>query len=259
MGLLVDAVAGPCGHMFCRSCVERALAKDARCPLCRQDIAHDELTGQHLINMRVNSTIVCCQHRCGWFGRCDERRKHSKVCAARDTTEYAVKFCGALGCDLEETPNQQLLVTAIAEEGAAATYNRELGDCPARSIRPGCVVVGVNGVRGDCHALLHQFEKASRRDSPYFVVFKQPTEFCVTLSRNSRSVGLELNVKDKDSYLEIRSVLPEGAAMEHNRSNAGDQFKDRDLILEVNGVRGNCRELLRCLQASEILKVRICR
>jgi len=259
MGLCVDAVACPCGHMFCRVCAERSLQKDRRCPLCRQSVEPAELKAQHLVNLRVNSLEVCCPRRCGWYGRLDQRRAHMKSGCSAATTEFTVRLRGNAGCTLEKTSDQKLVVLALAAEGAAAGHNGQTGLCSTRKIRPGCVVADVDGIRGDMHELTYLLERCARNEGCYSVVFKQPMEFCTTVVRNSRELGLELGVPRVDAFLEIRAVMPEGAVEDHNRSNTKERLKSRDRILEVNGFQGSGRELLKYMRTSESCTMRICR
>jgi hypothetical protein len=261
MGVIVDAVSCPCEHTFCRVCVERVLDKDPRCPMCRQDIARESLRTCHLMNMRVNSVAMCCERRCGWYGRRDERAAHAKVCKIAIETEFVVALSsGDLGMKLELTSSRHLVVSSLGEEGAAVEHNKRVECCPQRQIRPACVVVEANGIRGDGAELLFAMGLVARRDGIQRLVFKQPTEFCTTLRRSSKELGLELSLKrGGGSCLEILSVIPGGAAMEHNSNNCDKELKRHDCIIEVNGVRGNSHELLKHLRASETCSLRVCR
>lgn len=245
--------------MFCRLCAERALEKHERCPLCRQEAKLETLQAQHLVNMRVNSLTVCCERKCGWYGRCDARRAHAKVCPVA-RVEFSAHFRGDAGWTLEETCDHQLVVVSLCVGGAAADYNERQGLSPTRMVRLGCVIAGVNGTRGDCNELQYLLQKSACSPDGYSVVFKQPTEFCITVVRKSRCLGLELGLTQADSFLEIRAVMPDGAVMDHNRSNSRERLKSRDRILEVNGVHGSGRELLRCIaQNTDACTMRICR
>ncbi|KAI5310028.1 hypothetical protein KEM55_001905, partial [Ascosphaera atra] len=42
---LNDPVITTCKHVFCRSCIERWLSQDLRCPMCREPLSADKLTG----------------------------------------------------------------------------------------------------------------------------------------------------------------------------------------------------------------------
>jgi len=280
MGVCIDAVACPCGHTFCRLCVERSLEKNKSCPLCRQSATPEALQPQPLLNLRVNSLVVCCDRRCGWHGRCDERRAHAKACPVARATEFTARLHGEAGWQLEETHNGQLMVRSLGDEGstmsadgevagrrgslmvsslAVAKHNARFASCPTRRIRVGCVIAEVNGQRGDPRELLFLLDKLAQRECGYAVVLKQPLEFSTTVIRNSKSMGLELKYREAHECLEINAVMPEGAVMEHNRGNTRERLKSHDMILEVNGVQGTAPDMLKAMQSSETCALRVCR
>jgi len=259
MGVLVDAVAGPCGHTFCRLCVERSMQKNMSCPLCRQSASPETLQPKPLLNMRVNSLVVFCDRKCGWHGRCDERRAHAKVCPVARATDFTVGLHGEAGWRLEETRSGQLMVTALGDDGAVAKHNTRFASVLARRIRLGDIIVEVNGVRGDAREFSFLLAKLSQRECGFAVVLKHSEEFSTTVVRNSKSMGLELKFSEAHECLEIESVMPEGAVMEHNRGNTRERLKSHDMILEVNGVQGSGWELLKIIQGSETCALRVCR
>jgi len=181
------------------------------------------------------------------------------VCSVARATEFTVRLRGDAGWSLEETSDQRLVVSSLDVAGASSEYNAMSGVCPTRKIRLGCVIAEVDGIRGDGHELLYLLEKALGHGGGYSVVFKQPTEFMTTVARNSKSLGLELALTEVDTFLRIQEILPQGAVMEHNRSNAREELKSFDRIIEVNGIQGSGRDLLKCIRDSEVCTMRICR
>lgn len=260
-GLPVEAMVCPaCEHVFCRLCIERALEGDPKCPTCRRRGEIGTYAANHLVNLRVNSTVVCCERRCGWYGRRDARWQHAKVCPVRAAYEFVIPLRGHLGLNLETTTNQHLVVGCLSDTGAALDYNKRVEHDISRQIRPGCDIVEANGIRGDCHELLYVMQRTAKQNGLQLLVFKRPTEFCTTVTRNSKEFGLELALKEAgSSFLEILSVIPGGAVMDHNSNNADEKLKSHDRIVEVNGVRGDGRDILRCMQRSDTCEMRICR
>lgn len=254
--------------------------------MCRQEISLEDLSCHHLVNMRVNAVIVCCERKCGWYGRVDARRAHAKVCEIRKAVEFsavlsspppvaskladpsagvlsvrpAIELLRGLGLNLETTTGDNLVVGSICDIGPVADHNEAVADFPLRLITAGCDIVEANGIRGDCQELLYVMQKTARRHEPHRLVFKRSTEFCTTVKRNDKEFGLELALRDGgSSFLEILSVIPGGAVMDHNTENAERELKRRDRIVEVNGVRGVGREILQCMRNSDTCQMRIFR
>uniref|UniRef100_W5MUE9 LON peptidase N-terminal domain and ring finger 4 n=1 Tax=Lepisosteus oculatus TaxID=7918 RepID=W5MUE9_LEPOC len=50
--LFFEPVTTPCGHTFCKSCIERSLDHNLRCPLCKQPLQ------EYLKNRKYNRTIL---------------------------------------------------------------------------------------------------------------------------------------------------------------------------------------------------------
>lgn len=259
-GILVEAVACSCENMFCRLCIERVLDGSGRCPVCRQTITADGLQACNLINIRVNSLVMCCERRCGWYGRRDQRLSHTKVCPVRKDMEFAASLSGQLGLTLETTVGEFLVVGWVCEEGAGPDHNKRMERCAEKQIRPGSIVVEANGIRGDCHKLLYVIRRTAKKEGAHRLVFRQPTEFRTTVQRRSKELGLEVALKEEGgSFLEILSVLPGGAVMEHNTANEDGKLRSHDRIVEVNGVQGDGRDILKCIQSSETCDMKICR
>lgn len=259
LGALEAAVRAPCEHTFCRLCAERALQWDPRCPMCRQSLAPQDLKPAcNLLQMRVNGLVVCCERRCGWYGRRDARSAHAKVCEIGRQTEFAVALQGPLGIMWAST-EEHLFVDALSGAGAAVEHNRRMEGCGANQIRPGCVIVEINGLRGDCCELAF----AMGQGGPLRLVFRHATKFCTTMVKISGSFGLELFVPGEGHLcLEVRQVLREssvGDDDQHSSSAADEKLRSKDRIVEVNGVRGRGRDLLRRLENSEKCAVRVLR
>ena len=53
--LLYDPVTTPCGHAFCRGCLNRCLDHNASCPLCKTSLAEVMITRHYL-----GHHMLCC-------------------------------------------------------------------------------------------------------------------------------------------------------------------------------------------------------
>uniref|UniRef100_UPI00398E7006 LON peptidase N-terminal domain and RING finger protein 1-like isoform X2 n=1 Tax=Pristiophorus japonicus TaxID=55135 RepID=UPI00398E7006 len=56
--LLFEPVTTPCGHTFCRKCVERCLDYRPRCPLCKEDLRKFLQQRQYPVTQLLNSIIT---------------------------------------------------------------------------------------------------------------------------------------------------------------------------------------------------------
>jgi hypothetical protein len=259
LGVMVDAVSTTCGHKFCRLCLKMSLKAKPECPMCRTACSTASLVSCHSVNMRVNSLTVCCERNCGWHGRRDLRQSHAKVCPVALEKEFRVTLHGHLGVSFVRlSENTGLFVGTVHEDGAAAKYNARVGRS-ARQIKPGCVLVEANGVRGDSRTLSAAIQDTSEHEG-VDLVFQQYVEFSTVVNKNCKPWGLDVLYQERGvAFLQIEQVAPDGAVMEHNSRQMGEKLETRDRIVEVNGVRGTCRELLSTLQTSDTCEFRVLR
>jgi len=261
LGVIVDAVTAPCGHSFCRLCAELALSSKPACPMCRAETSSACLSSDHLVNLRVNALNVCCERKCGWFGRCDQRPGHAKTCAIAQEKEFRVTLQKGLGISFVRAKDREgLFVGKVDEHGAAAEYNQKMAHCPSRQIIPGCVLVEANGVRGDGQTLSAMVRRTSANEGLQTLVFLRYVSFSLVVAKNEKPWGLDVLFQERDlAFLQVEEVDPDGAVMEHNLQPQGQKLKISDRIVEVNGVRGDGLALLNTLRASDTCEFRILR
>jgi len=72
----------PCQHVFCRSCIDRALERNRKCPTCRANVKKNDLQRNQLTQSLLDEQIVRCtiSASCGWTGRLDARPAHMSCC-----------------------------------------------------------------------------------------------------------------------------------------------------------------------------------
>lgn len=80
----------PCGHQFCKSCIELSLLTKQSCPTCRRMTLIRDLVPDMAVRRKVADLRVRCQHyprRCQWQGElgknCDKLKEHLKTCIHR--------------------------------------------------------------------------------------------------------------------------------------------------------------------------------
>mmetsp|Transcript_59932 Transcript_59932/g.111067 ORF Transcript_59932/g.111067 Transcript_59932/m.111067 type:complete len:259 (-) Transcript_59932:170-946(-) len=79
----VFCASQPCQHTFCRSCIEKALTRRRRCPLCSCHIEPHWLRPHLAVRNFLDDMQVQCPDRCGWVGKLESRNAHKQKCQAR--------------------------------------------------------------------------------------------------------------------------------------------------------------------------------
>jgi len=73
----------PCGHTFCRACIERALQRKLECPLDRQYVAPDQLRENYIVRNIVERVQFACKNAklgCPWKGSAQQWEVHESMC-----------------------------------------------------------------------------------------------------------------------------------------------------------------------------------
>ncbi|CAL1126019.1 unnamed protein product [Cladocopium goreaui] len=73
----------PCQHVFCKSCLTRALEKRPSCPMCKADLEPSQIRTNILARNLVDELQVRCRHHalgCGWQGMLQDRGQHESSC-----------------------------------------------------------------------------------------------------------------------------------------------------------------------------------
>lgn len=161
--------------------------------------------------------------------------------------------------NLEAEDGQNLVVTAIRDTGAVWEYNKAMENRPARLVKPGCAIIEANSVRGSAHELLHVIQRTIKAGGSHRLVFRRPMEFCATVNKQSKKLGLllGLHIGERGPFLVVRGVNSDGAVKEHNNRKVEEEVKSYDRIVEVNGCQGDPKQLLDCIQKSDVCKMRI--
>ena len=98
--VFVDPVCGvTCQHVFCSSCIHRALDCNSHCPLCRVLVDRVQLRRNHLIQALLDDLRVRCHHAahgCGWTGRLVDRATHQVVCPVQENQRLRSQLKAAM-------------------------------------------------------------------------------------------------------------------------------------------------------------------
>ncbi|OLP94012.1 PDZ domain-containing RING finger protein 4 [Symbiodinium microadriaticum] len=91
--VFVDPVCGvECQHVFCSSCIGRAVTRQSQCPLCRVPLDPMQLRQSQPIQALVDDLKVRCDYRmsgCGWTGRLQDCAAHQAACPVKLTLDLA--------------------------------------------------------------------------------------------------------------------------------------------------------------------------
>ncbi|KAJ9453760.1 hypothetical protein DIPPA_31493 [Diplonema papillatum] len=123
-------VTDDCGHLFCKRCIDEALAHAERCPVCRKPrcVTRRDLRASRQIG---GLAVRCANPPCAWEGEAAGAPKHAAGCAHRPQP------CGfaAVGCparvsqaaqaDHDETQLRPHLQLVVAEAAAASGRLRD--------------------------------------------------------------------------------------------------------------------------------------
>ena len=69
-----------CGHLFCKTCINRWIKKSNTCPFCKAVISTREIKDKNKIVYRhlINLVITCQEENCEWKGVCKDYFEHLK-------------------------------------------------------------------------------------------------------------------------------------------------------------------------------------
>ncbi|KAL4613438.1 TNF receptor-associated factor 6-like isoform X1 [Arapaima gigas] len=128
------AVQTPCGHRFCRGCIEKSIRDSGpRCPVDNEELQEDQLFPDNFAKREILSLTVICPH-----AGCNQRMELRKLDHHRVLCQFAMAPCPL--CQDSVTKNQ-------LEEHAAQHCLRRPVSCPS------CAQVFVYGER-KVHELL---------------------------------------------------------------------------------------------------------
>jgi len=83
MSIFQDPSRCPCGHTFCRKCIEPWVTKNHTCPEDRQPIKKGDIHEDFVVADVIKSISVGCPHKevgCSWRGRLCELPQHISGC-----------------------------------------------------------------------------------------------------------------------------------------------------------------------------------
>lgn len=253
--LYLDPVLGPCGHAYCRICIERSLNYSPRCPVCRTNMSIEQCTSAPRLREVSNAVQVCCERRCGWVGRQIDRLAHATVCPIALKCEFRLSVDrdeNSLGLELDLADKVRCVIANVVF-GVIESYNEGRKGVYDKQVIPGDCIVEVNGIRGDPQEL-NFLLRSSKLTPAVDIVLRRPTRFIVEIDKTGMSLGLQLSYTLTMRALLISSIK-EGAVREYNATAKIDRpaVQEGDRIVEVNGVTGAADKLLETIRNSNMV------
>lgn len=151
------------------------------------------------------------------------------------------KVSAGLGLQLDLTAEAVPLIVDVVPGGPVDRYNAAA--LPAKQIRQGDYLIGVNGVRGDSKKMVAEIQSSARVQLEVW----RPHVLSVTIQRRSghEVLGLELDYVATGNSLVITGIS-NGAVLRWNRGCPDLALRIGDRILSVSGASDD-PALLMCL------------
>lgn len=92
-GVLNNPVISSCGHNFCHLCIQNSLDEEPKCPICREDLALNQLIPSINVEKLIEMLEIKCKHHnfeCPWVGETSKFPEHLNNC---EFTPGRCKFC----------------------------------------------------------------------------------------------------------------------------------------------------------------------
>jgi len=152
-----------------------------------------------------------------------------------------------LGLEVDIGDDVTASVTKVLEEGAVPAWNKR--NAKELIVRAGDHIVEVNGARGSAKELVAGIKGGAQLS----VVIQRPMEFLAAIRKEkvTDTVGLDIGYTHTGSTLLVCQVVAAGFVVKWNESHPDAAVRRNDRIIEVNGARGTCKELMAKLTAKD--------
>eukprot|EP00667_Euglena_gracilis_P006632 EG_transcript_6692 len=134
----------PCQHEFCEQCIMECLKHKKECPLCRRQLAADDLQKAYKTTRMVSKLEIYCDNRphgCSWIGKWLELNEHQETC------EYELVKCPFEGCQdqgiirktlglhIQSCPFKTFECQHCGKMVAGCILKEHEADCPKRPLK----------------------------------------------------------------------------------------------------------------------------
>lgn len=148
-----------------------------------------------------------------------------------------------IGADVDLLDGVALHVSFI-HAGLVADWNKT---CPPElQVCPDQYIMDVNGCTGSSAAMVARLKE----DSKVTLTVRRPLHYQALISKQSGSVGLDLNYVVSGAGLLVLAIH-DGPVAEWNRAHPAQEVRKGDRIVGVNGKTGCAKDLYDCLKESQ--------
>jgi uncharacterized protein YwlG (UPF0340 family) len=164
--------------------------------------------------------------------------------------QFVVKLDGigseGLGLEVDIGDDVTASITKVLSEGAVPAWNKL--NAEGLNVLAGDHIVEVNGIRGSAKELIASIKGGAQLS----IVIHRPMEFLAAVRKENitDSVGLDIGYTHIGTTLLVCQVV-EGCVKKWNESHPDAAVRRNDRIIEVNGTRGKCKELMAKLTAKD--------
>lgn len=151
-----------------------------------------------------------------------------------------------LGLEVDIADDVTASITKVLSEGAVPAWNKR--NAEGLTVLAGDHIVEVNGIRGSAKELIASIKGGAQLS----LVIQRPMEFLVAVRKEKATdfFGLDIGYTQIGTSLLVCQVV-EGCVEKWNASHPDAAVRRNDRIIEVNGTRGKCKELMAKLTAKD--------
>lgn len=165
--------------------------------------------------------------------------------------QFVVRLDGigneGLGLEVDIGDDVTASITKVLSDGAIPAWNQR--NARELAVQAGDHIVEVNGIRGSAKEIIANIKGGAELS----VVIQRPMEFLAAVRKEkvSDSVGLDIGYTHIGTTLLVCQVVAAGCVEKWNESHPDAAVRRNDRIIEVNGTRGKCKELMAKLTAKD--------
>eukprot|EP00747_Dinoflagellata_sp_TGD_P112189 gnl/TRDRNA2_/TRDRNA2_171405_c0_seq2.p1 gnl/TRDRNA2_/TRDRNA2_171405_c0~~gnl/TRDRNA2_/TRDRNA2_171405_c0_seq2.p1 ORF type:complete len:227 (+),score=48.50 gnl/TRDRNA2_/TRDRNA2_171405_c0_seq2:88-768(+) len=165
--------------------------------------------------------------------------------------EFTISFSEApptLGLELDLMDGITARVTEVLVLGAIPALNSNIA--PEWQVMKGDHIVKVNDTFGSADKITQELSQGKALK----IVVQRPKEFLISIGKIG-GIGIEYTHASNGTSLLISKILSQGGIADWNASNQMLAVKEKDRIVQVNGIKGRWSELVKEILSAQRLNL----